>query len=113
MVAEDEEGCAEEYKQKGLIEKSANFECDSPIYNSDSAAILSVVYNWTIRKSYRRERYQPNIPVLVKGVTVQIQATKCNSISECWKGADEDCGFSTAQTFIIGNISFLNFMSSK
>ena len=107
MVAEDEEGCADEYKQKGLIEKSANFECDSPIYNTDSAAILSVVYNWTIRK--RQRRYQPNIPVLVKGVTVQIQATKCNSISECWKGVDEDCGFSTAQTFIIGIHIFLKF----
>ena len=106
MVAEDEEGCADEYKQKGLVEKSATFECDSPIYNTDSPAILSVVY-------IGRERNQEDTTVLVEGVTVQIQATKCNSISECWKGVDEDCGFSTAQTFIIGNISFLNFISSK
>ena len=31
MVAEDEEGCLEEYKRKGLVAKSANFQCQSPI----------------------------------------------------------------------------------
>jgi hypothetical protein len=39
MVAEDEEGCFDEYKYKGLVPKSANFECQSAIHNSGTIAI--------------------------------------------------------------------------
>ena len=35
MVAEDEVGCLEEYKKKGLVARSANFKCQSPIHNSN------------------------------------------------------------------------------
>ena len=44
MLSEDEEGCLEEYKLKGLIDKSATFECPSPDHNKMSKAILSNVY---------------------------------------------------------------------
>jgi hypothetical protein len=51
MVAEDEEGCLQEgkYRDNGLIDASANLECDSPVHNKDSAAIFinSPVFNWT------------------------------------------------------------------
>ena len=40
MVAEDEEGCLKEYKDNGIIDTSANLECDSPVHNNDSAAIV-------------------------------------------------------------------------
>ena len=43
MVAEDEEGCFDEYKSKGLVPKSANLECQSPMHNSGSIAIQSIV----------------------------------------------------------------------
>ena len=42
-VAEDEEGCLTEYKRKGLIQKSANFVCQSRIHNNQSKAIFSTV----------------------------------------------------------------------
>ena len=49
MVAEDEEGCLQEgkYRDNGLIDASANLECDSPVHNKDSAVIISTVFNWT------------------------------------------------------------------
>ena len=43
FVAEDEEDCLDEYKSKGLVTKSANFECTSAVHNSDTIAIQSSV----------------------------------------------------------------------
>ena len=45
-VAEDEEGCFTEYKRKGLIQKSANFVCQSRAHNQQSEPILSNVAVW-------------------------------------------------------------------
>ena len=44
LVSEDEEDCLEEYQLKGLIDKSATFECPSPDHNKNSKAIFSTVY---------------------------------------------------------------------
>ena len=102
MVAEDEEGCLKEYKVNGLIDTSANLECDSPVHNKDSAAIVinSTVVNFD-------SSFEENVIVIEAGTTVQIQAVKCSGISECWKGVDElDCGFSTFETMIFGNTCF-------
>ena len=119
LIAEDEDHCLEVYKQKGLIDKSANMVCDSPIHNRDTAAILSTVLNWTKYLTTRKGKYdigvlgksyENNVIVIEAGTTVQIQAVKCNGISECWKGVDEaDCGFSTFETMFYGNLYFLNF----
>ena len=43
MVSEDEEECLEEYKLRGLIQKSAAFECPSLDHNKMSPAIQSTV----------------------------------------------------------------------
>ena len=80
MVAEDEEGCLKEYKANSLIETIANLKCVSAIHNEDSTN--------------------------AKGTPVIIQAVKCDGISECWRGVDEDCGFSTSETMIVGNLCF-------
>ena len=97
MIAEDEENCLQEYKQKGLIPKTANFQCLSPIHNGNSSAILSTIYNWTVRK------YVPDVTVIAFGSMVNIEATRCDGHLECWKGIDEsDCGLSTFQTLFVG-----------
>jgi hypothetical protein len=111
MVAEDEEGCLKEYKVNGLIETSANLECDSPVHNNDTAAIVinSTLFNWTKYDATKKRStsYKNNVIVIEAGTTVQIQAVKCNGISECWKGVDDsDCGFSTFETMIFGNTCF-------
>ena len=43
-MSEDEEECLEEYKLKGLVDKSAFFECPSPDHNKMSPPILALVY---------------------------------------------------------------------
>ena len=48
MMAEDEEGCFEEYKLKKLIKASAAFECPSLDHNKMSPAILSHVYHGSL-----------------------------------------------------------------
>ena len=111
MVAEDEEGCLKEYKVNGLIDTSANLECDSPVHNKDSAAIVinSTVFNWTKSDATNDfiSSFEENVIVIEDATTVQIQAVKCSGISECWKGVDEsDCGFSTFETMIFGNTCF-------
>ena len=113
LIAEDEdqEDCLKVYKQKGLIDKSANMVCDSPIHNRDTAAILSTVFNRTKYDTTKdwESSFENNVIVIEAGTTVEIQAVKCNGISECWNGVDEliDCGFSTFETMIIGNLCFL------
>ena len=111
MVAEDEEGCLQEgkYKANGLIDTSANLECDSPVHNKDSAAIISTVFHWTKYDTTQdfESSFEDNVIVIEGATTVQIQAVKCSGISECWKGVDEsDCGFSTFETMIFGNTCF-------
>ena len=114
MVAEDEEGCLQKYRDNGLIDASANLECDSPVHNKDSAAIVinSTVFNWTKSDATNDfiSSFEENVIVIEGATTVQIQAVKCSGISECWKGVDElDCGFSTFETMFYGNLYFLNF----
>lgn len=95
MVAEDEEGCLEEYKRKGLLPRSANFKCQSPHHNSNSSAVFATWYNNT--------SYVPNALILDEGIMVQILATRCNGQAECWNAIDEDrCGFNISITASIG-----------
>ena len=99
MMSEDEEDCLEEYKLKGLIKQSADFECPSPEHNKMSLAILSTVYNWTIHEN------EYNVTVIPAGVIVMIKGTRCDGTIDCWNGEDEDmCGFNTFVTFGTGNL---------
>ena len=97
MIAEDEENCLEEYKKKSLIPQTANFQCISPIHNSNSSAILSTVFNFTTRKS------EYDVPVIGSGTMVRMWGTRCDGNIDCWKSIDEtDCGWSTFQTVFVG-----------
>ena len=99
MVSEDEEDCFEEYKVKGLIKKSAVFECPSLDHNKMSPAIVSVVFNESMNADI------PNITVIPAGVVVLIQATRCDGKIECWNGEDEEmCGFNTFVTIGAGSL---------
>ena len=99
IVSEDEEGCFEKYKLKGLIDKSAAFECPSLEHNKRSQAVLSTVWNETLYD------FDYNVTIIPDGVIVFIQGTRCNGKIECWNGEDEDmCGFNTFVTFGAGSL---------
>ena len=109
MVAEDEEGCFEEYKKKGLIAKSANLICDSQIHNILSPSILSTVTNWTAYQNHDwSNQFMYNFTVIPAGTMVQIVSTRCNGISECWNNEDElKCGWQAFVNALIGNFKYL------
>ena len=95
-VAEDEEGCLEEYKRKGLVAASATFECVSPLHNKDSSSVKAKVWNQTQHISILKT-------VLDSGIMVRILSTRCNGVPECWGDVDElNCGFSTSITLLFG-----------
>ena len=100
MVSEDEEGCFEEYKFKGLIKQSATYECPSLDHNKMSLAILSTVYNFSIGNF---GNYEYNVTVIPAGLVVNILGTRCDEKIDCWNGEDENmCGFNTFVTFGAG-----------
>ena len=93
LVAEDEEGCFDEYKRKGLIANSANFVCQSLSHNIEVPPILSDV-----------STDEFNVIVIPGGTRVDILATRCNGVSECWNNEDEEsCGLGQWGTTSIGN----------
>ena len=107
MIAEDEVDCEEDYKQKSLIPQTANFECNSTIHNSNSSAILSIVYNMSYDLQAGRRSWwgglQYNVTVIGFGTMVRMWGTRCDGNIDCWKSIDEaDCGWSTFQTVFVG-----------
>ena len=101
-MAEDEEGCFDEYKWRGLVAKSANLICQSPFHNIQSSSIQSLAFNFTAW-NIAQEREYYNFTVLPTGIIVQILATHCNGIIECWNGEDEEnCASTTFKTVSIG-----------
>jgi hypothetical protein len=96
MVAEDEEGCFEEYKRKGLVANTANVICSSPDHNTESPAVISNIYDGVF--------IIHNATIIPNGTTVQIPGVKCDGIFNCWDGIDEKlfCGFTSFQTVGIG-----------
>ena len=99
-MSDDEEDCFDEYKHKGLIRKSAYFECPSLDHNKMSPAIrASWVYN------YNEKWWDYDVVVIPDGVIVLIQATRCDGEIECWNGEDEAmCGFNNFVIFGAGNL---------
>ena len=106
IMAEDEEECFDEYKLKGLVSKSANLICQSPIHNIESPSIWSLAFNftaWNINNHYL-EYY--NFTIIPSGIIVQILATYCDGLPECWNGIDEEnCGSTMFKTVSIGKNS--------
>ena len=96
MVAEDEEGCIDEYKRKGLVAKTANFICSSPDHNIVSPSVISNIYD--------DNHVKYNVTVIPSGTTVPIVVVRCDGIDNCWDGIDEKsfCGFTSFQTVGIG-----------
>ena len=119
MVAEDEEGCFDEYKRKGLIANSANFVCQSPFHNTQMPAILSKLGRWVLfyfnghhhesgHSGHWGSRNDFNATVIPKGTKVEIQATRCNGVPECWNNEDEKgCGIGLLETILTVTASFL------
>ena len=95
LVAEDEEGCFDEYKRKGLVSQTANIICFSPDHNPMSPSVISSIFG---------EDYQLNVTVIPNGTTVQILGVRCDRNVDCWDGIDEKlfCGFDTSQTVEVG-----------
>ena len=101
-VAEDEVGCFEEYKRKGLVPRSANYVCQSQDHNINSSAIYGPFWSGTSRSVN-------NTALLLRsGIIVQTLATRCDGLEECFNGEDEKgCGFDTLQVAWIGEYYFL------
>ena len=95
--AEDEENCNEDYINKGLVPRTVNMECISPIHNIDSPAIRNYPYNLTENRNKRRwtsmkgSNWLLHLQVIPKGTIIHTLATKCDGREECWQGEDEDC----------------------
>ena len=71
----------------------------SPIHNSNSSAIKNYLYNDT-------GTIGP-VKVIRKGTMVDIKATRCNGVSECWNNLDEVyCSMDTFLTIFIGNFLY-------
>jgi hypothetical protein len=89
-VAEDEENCNEEYINKGLVSRTVNMECISPIHNADSPAIRNYPYNFT--EYMKKYNWLIQLQLIPKGTIIHTLATKCDGHKECWRGLDEvDC----------------------
>ena len=112
-LAEDEEHCNEEYVNKGLVPRTVNMECISPIHNIDSPAIRNYPYNLTENRnkrlwtSMKEDNWLLHLQVIPKGTITHTLATKCDGHKECWQGKDEDCDdFDPGVTVLIG--TYLN-----
>ena len=108
-MAEDEENCFDEYKWKGLVARSANLICQSPIHNIESPTIESIAFDfdfWNDTDPYPNNSLPIgyyNFDLIPRGVIVQILGTHCNGILECWNGKDEEnCGSTMFKTVLIG-----------
>jgi hypothetical protein len=112
-LAEDEEHCNEDYVNKGLVPRTVNMKCISPIHNIDSPAITNYPYNlteeenksrWTEMKIGQLANWLLQHQVIPKGTIIHTLATKCDGHKECWKGKDElDCDdLDPGTTFLIG-----------
>ena len=102
-MAEDEESCLEtdEYKFKGVIKESANFMCQSKFHNERSEAVTAIIYD---ADDYI---FLYNQTVINSSTIVNIFATRCDGIVECFDDQDEKfCGLNLNWTILIGILTF-------
>ena len=138
LMAEDEEDCEKIYKIKGLVARSANFQCQSPIHNINSSTMFIPNLNTVNKKfseikilidevertdnmslksklKYLKKQYSYYEGLIDQvsiknGTVVNIWATKCDGIEECGGGEDElKCGFNTGSSVLIGELHFSYF----
>ena len=84
------------------MQQTASLDCQSLFHNSMSPPLIqNNIWNFT------STRLMKNVTVLVGGVTVMTQGTKCDGIINCWNAIDEQgCGTSTLDNFFIGKILY-------
>ena len=106
-VAEDEEGCFDEYKQNNLVDESATFICQSLDHN-----IMSKGIGYThSQKFYKPDSYDYDyediwITVIPNGTKVEVLSNRCNGIPECWNNEDEDkCNPNSTETIFTGKLN--------
>ena len=107
MVAEDEEGCFDEYKRKNLVSKEVNVICSSGSqdHNAMSPVVIACIFDGMTSCI--------DGIVIPKGTTVQIPGIRCDGILNCWDGIDEKyCGMTFLQTVEIGK-QFKNLEAMK
>ena len=106
--AEDEENCNEDYVNKGLVPRTVNMECISPVHNIDSPAIRNYPKNIPIR--WKEKNWLLHLQVIPKGTITQTLATKCDGHKECWQGKDEvDCDDLDPGTTVLIGTCFNSF----
>ena len=115
-VAEDEEYCNEEYVNKGLVPRTVNMQCISPIHNMDSPAMKNYQYGFTEFQKRASYNWLLQLQVIPNGTIIHTLATKCDGHKECWQGKDEvDCDdLDPGTTVLIGTYfnSFYNCVDS-
>ena len=103
-IVEDEDGC--DYISKGLTSNSATLDCPSKSHNKNSSAVLSTFFNWTLKNSGSswEDSYQYKLQVIPAGTIVNIKATSCDGVIECFDDSDEPwCGkMELYETILIG-----------
>ena len=80
---EDEEGCEEEYRQRGYMSSLATYECLSPHHNKESPP------------------------------GVKIWATRCDLVLECYGGVDEDCDILLPVLCLLGGFHSHNSVNTS
>ena len=117
-MAEDEEGCFDEYKQNNLVDESATFICQSLDHNIMSKGI-GYTHSQKVDKpdSFDHEYYYDYediwITVIPNGTKVEVLSNRCNGIPECWNNEDEDkCNPNSTETIFTGksNKNFIIFL---
>ena len=77
---------------KGLVTKSANYECQSITHNENSPATLSTVHKPLDIAPYDTY-FKFNKTIIEEGVVVMTLATRCDGTVECFGREDENgCG---------------------
>ena len=104
-IAEDEVGC--DYISKGLTSNSATLKCQSLSHNEKSDAVLSTFFNWTLKNSGSslEDSYQYKLQVIAPRTIVNIKATRCDGVKECFDDSDDEawCGkMELYETILIG-----------
>ena len=90
------------------MSQSADFDCQSPIHNTNSSTIfvnnINAV-NQNVHGTYSEFKNLIDRVAIKSGTIVNIFATRCDGIEECFGGIDEvNCGFDPVISVLIGKL---------